>query len=97
MTTATSHFALTVTRDVTKVRRLEDLAGLARAAIAAEQARRDQELLGRLSGCLFQLGLSLQAAAGQPHGVASQRITEALQRLDDAIQEIRHTALASHR
>jgi PAS domain S-box-containing protein len=93
---ATSHLALTVTRDVTKARRLEDLAGLARAAIAAEQAHRGQELLDRLSGSLFQVGLSLQAASGQPHGVASIRIAEALQHLDDAIRDIRRTAFASH-
>ena len=95
VTTVTSHFALTVTRDVTKARRLEDLAGLARAAIAAEQAHRGQELLDRLSGSLFQVGLSLQAAAGQPHGVATKRIAEALQHLDDAIRDIRRTAFAS--
>jgi hypothetical protein len=38
---------------------------------------------------LFHVGLSLQAAIDLPHRMARQRITEALQHLDDTIQEIR--------
>jgi anti-anti-sigma factor len=86
--TATGHFILAVIRDTTEMRRREDLAGLARAA-AAEQTHRGKELLDRVAGSLFQVGHSLQTAIDLPREVARERITEALDRLDDTIHEIR--------
>jgi anti-anti-sigma factor len=92
VTSAAGQFALTVIRDITQTRRFEDL-GL--AASAAEQARRGQHVLDRLSNSLFQVGLSLHAAMDQPAEEARQRITEALGQLDDNIREIREAAFTS--
>jgi hypothetical protein len=89
--TATGHFILAVIRDATEARRREDLADLARAAVA-EQTHQDQELLDRVVHGLFQVGLSLQAAVNLPNEVARERITEALRQLDDTIHEIRDYA-----
>ncbi len=86
--TATGQFILAVIRDATEVRHREDLADLARAAVA-EQSNQGQELLDRVVHSLFAVGLSLQAAAGLPGEVAEEHITEALARLDDTIQQIR--------
>ena len=74
--------------------RTGDSAGLARAA-AAEQARAGQELLDRVVRSLFQVGLSLQAAADLPGDVAREHIAGALGRLDDTIHEIRGHAFAA--
>jgi anti-anti-sigma factor len=87
--TATGHLTLAVVRDVTQTRQRDDLAGLARAAVGAQQTQRGPELLDKVISRLFRVGLSLQAAIDLPHRVARQRITEALQHLDDTIQEIR--------
>jgi anti-anti-sigma factor len=92
--TATSHLTLAVIRDVTETRRRDDLAGLARAAAAADQQHRSQELLDRIVNDLSHVGISLQAATGLPTDVARQRITEALRRLDDTIHEIRDHGFA---
>lgn len=92
--TATGHFVLAVIRDAAQDRRREDLADLARAAVA-EHTRRDQELLDRVVHELFQVGLSLQAAVDLPSEVARERITEALHRLDDTIHEIRDYAFSA--
>jgi PAS domain S-box-containing protein len=92
--TATQHLALAVVRDVTDMQRLEDLADLARAAVAAEQAHHEQQLLDRITGSLYEVGLSLQAAAELPHELASERIAGALRLLDDTIREIRDTAFS---
>ena len=92
--TATGHFTLTVIRDATEIRKREDLADLAWAAVA-EQADRSQELLDRVVQSLYQVGLSLQAAADLPSDVARERITDALARLDETIQDIRDHAFAS--
>ena len=92
--TATGRFTLAVIRDVTEIRRREDLADLARAA-AAEQAHRGQELLDRIVNSLFHVGVSLQAAIDLPSDVARQRIAEALRRLDDTIREIRDHVFAA--
>ena len=86
--TATGRFTLAVIRDVTETRRRDDLADLARAAVA-EQAHRGQELLDRIASSLFHVGVSLQAAIDLPSDVAKQRIAEALWHLDDTIREIR--------
>ena len=95
MPTATGHFILAVIRDAAETRRREDLAALARAA-ATEQAHRGQELLDRVAGSLFQVGHSLQSAIDLPREVARERITEALDRLDDTIREIRDYVFTTH-
>jgi len=89
--TASNHFVLAVIRDATEARRREDLADLARAAVA-EHTRRDRELLDRVSQSLFRVGLSLQAARELPGELARERITDALTELDDAIRDIRDYA-----
>jgi anti-anti-sigma factor len=91
--TATGHFILAVIRDATETRRREDLADLARAAVA-EHTQRDQELLDRVTQSLFQVGLSLQAAADQPSELARERIADALRELDDTIRDIRSYVFA---
>ena len=91
--TATGHFVLAVIRDAAQARRREDLADLARAAVA-EHTRHDQELLDRVVQGLFQVGLSLQAAANLPSELARERITDALSELDDTICDIRDYSLA---
>jgi anti-anti-sigma factor len=93
--TAVGHFALTVIRDVTEAPRFEDLAELARAAVAAEQAPCGRVLLDTIITSLFHAGLSLQAAMDLPADAARQRITEALVHLDDTIREIRDAAFAT--
>jgi anti-anti-sigma factor len=87
--TATGHLILAVVRDVTEIRRGEDLVGLAQAAAATGQAQRSRELLDQVTASLFEVGVSLQAAIDLPHHLARQRITAALQRLDDTICQIR--------
>jgi anti-anti-sigma factor len=92
--TATGHFVLAVIRDAAQDRRREDLADLARAAVA-EHTRRDQELLDRVVHGLFEVGLSMQAAVDLPSEVARERITQALRQLDDTIHEIRDYAFSA--
>lgn len=87
--TATGHLNLAVIRDVTQAQQPQDLMGLARAAVAAQEAHRDTELLDRVVDSLFKVGLILQAATDLPHDEARQRIAEALQHLDDTIHQIR--------
>jgi hypothetical protein len=87
--TATGHLTLAIVRDVTQARQRDDLVELAWAAVAADQAHRSQGLLDRVVSSLFHVGVSLQAAIGLPHHTARQRITEALQHLDDTIHDIR--------
>ncbi len=91
--TATGLFVLAVIRDATEARRREDLADLARAAVA-EHTRRDQELFDRVVQSLFRVGLSLQAAADLPSELARERITDALRELDDTIRDVRGYAFA---
>jgi PAS domain S-box-containing protein len=86
--TATGRFILAVIRDVTEDLPRADLADLARAAAAAEQARHGRGLLDRMVNSLLHVGLSLQAAIDLPHDVAVQQIADALRRLDDTIREI---------
>jgi anti-anti-sigma factor len=90
--TATGRFTLAVIRNLAETRQREDLVGLARATVAATQGPHGGELLNRLVGNLFEVGLSLQIAIELPHDIAGKRITEALQRLDDTIREIRDHA-----
>jgi anti-anti-sigma factor len=93
--TATGHLILAVIRDSTERRSRGDLADLARAA-AGEQTRRSRELLDAVVHSLFEVGVSLQAATALPEDVARARITEALARLDDTIQEIRSYEFDEH-
>jgi anti-anti-sigma factor len=92
--TATEDFVLAVIRDATEARRGGDLADLARSAVAA-QSHRTTDLLDRVVRHLFEVGLSLQAAADLPGDVARERLTEALEQLDDTIHEIRDYAFTS--
>lgn len=86
--TATGHFILAVIRDITHEQSRADLADLARAAAAADDARRGRELLSRVVDGLLRVGLSLQDAIELPHQTAVQKIAEALRDLDDTIREI---------
>jgi anti-anti-sigma factor len=92
VTTAAGHFTVIVIRDITETRRAGELADLAAAAVAAEQAHRGQELLDMTITSLFHVRLSLQAAIDLPAELIRQRIAEALGHLDDTIREIRNTA-----
>jgi anti-anti-sigma factor len=92
--TATGHFVLAVIRDAAQDWRREDLADLARAAVAG-QTQRDRDLLDRVVRNLFQVGVSLQAAVDLPSEVARERIAEALDRLDDTVHEIRDSAFTA--
>jgi len=86
--TATGRFILAVIRDVTEDLPRADLADLAHAAAAAEQARHGRGLLDRVANGLLHVGLSLQAAIDLPQDVAVQQIADALHRLDETIREI---------
>lgn len=83
-------------RDATDVRRRDDLADLARAAVS-EQTQRGEELLDRLVSNLFRVGVSLQGAADLPHDVARERIADALRQLYQTIHDIREHAFSAHR
>jgi len=91
--TATGHYVLAVIRDPARGRH-GDLAELARSAVL-EQSARVQELLDRVARQLFQVGLSPEAAAELPGEIAQRRITDALDRLDETIHEIRDYAFGS--
>ena len=67
-------------------------AGQARAA--AERTDRAEEMLDWAVSCIFNVGMSLQAAADLPRDVTAQRITEALDQLDEMLREIRHHVFA---
>jgi anti-anti-sigma factor len=86
--TASETFVLAVIRDVTVPERRNDLLDLAQGAVA-DQPQVTRDLLDRVVHQLFQVGLSLQAASGLPGDVARKRLAEALDQLDDTIQEIR--------
>jgi anti-anti-sigma factor len=92
--TATEHFVLAVIRDATQAGRRDDLAEMARGA-AAVPSRPTKDLLDRVVQRLFQVGLSLQAAAELPAEVARERLSEALDQLDDTIHEIRDYAFTT--
>jgi PAS domain S-box-containing protein len=86
--TADAHLVLAVVRDATHAQLHDDLAVLL-GGTAAREAERSRELLDRVVASLFHAGLSLQAAAMLPADVARERISAALQHLDDTIHEIR--------
>ena len=94
--TASGHFVLAVVRDATQEHWQDDLAGLVRVVLA-EQAQHAEDLLDRVIGSLFHVGLSLDTAAGQPAELARERISQALQRLDDTVREIRDHVFRSRR
>jgi len=89
--TATGRFSLAVVRDMTAVRSLADLDV---AAAAAEQVRRSQDLLDTIITSLYEVGVSLQAAADLPRDKARPHIEEALRILDDTISQIRDSTFA---
>ena len=89
--TASETFVLAVIRDTTEPGRRNDLLDLAQGAVA-DQPQVTSDLLDRVVHRLFQVGLSVQAASGLPGDVARKRLAEALDQLDDAIQEIRDYA-----
>jgi hypothetical protein len=86
---------MAVIRDITDSRPRADLADLAHAATTAGQSDRGRELLDRVVGNLYHVGLSLQHAIELPHDAARERIAEALRRLDNTIREIRDHVFAS--
>jgi anti-anti-sigma factor len=94
--TASRHFVLAVVRDATHERWQDDFTALV-GSVLAEQAQHAEELLGRVVGSLFHVGLSLDKAAGQPAELAREQITEALQGLDDIIHEVRDHVFRSRR
>ncbi len=89
--TSGGHLVLAVVRDAGREARRADLASLA-LAVASDLQQDSQELLHTVVSSLFQVGLSLQAAAVLPAGVARERISQALLRLDEVIHEIRDHA-----
>ena len=86
--TATATFVLAVVRDATQARRRDDLADLARGT-AAGRSPLAKDLLDRVVHRLFQVGLGLQGAASLPAEVAQERLSAALDELDETIHEIR--------
>ena len=94
--TVSGHLVLAVVRDATHEQGQDDLTGLVRTALA-QQAHHAGELLDRVVGSLFHVGLSLDRAADQPAELARERISEALQRLDDIVHEIRDHVFRSPR
>jgi anti-anti-sigma factor len=89
--TASETFVLAVIRDATEPERRNDLLDLAQGAVA-QQPQVTRDLLDRVVDQLFQVGLSLQAASGLHGDMARKRLAEALDQLDDTIQEVRNYA-----
>ena len=89
--TPVGRFSLAVIRDMTAVRSLADLDV---AAAAADQVRRSQDLLDMIITRLYEVGVSLQAAADLPRDTARPHIEEALRILDDTISRIRDGTFA---
>ncbi len=83
--TAAGRFSLAVVRDMTAVHSLADLD----VAAAADQVRRSQDLLDMIITRLYEVGVSLQAAADLPRDTARPHIEGALRILDDTISRIR--------
>jgi anti-anti-sigma factor len=94
--TASGNFVLAVVRDATREHWQDDLTGLIHAVLA-EQAQHAEDLLDRVVDSLFHVGLILDEAAGQPAEYARERISGAIQRLDNTIHEIRHHVFRSRR
>jgi anti-anti-sigma factor len=94
MPTASEVFVLAVIRDATDSGRQNDLVDLARDAVAG-QSQATSDLFDQVVNRLFQVGLSLQAAAGLPGDVARKRLAEALDQLDEVIHQVRDYAFTS--
>lgn len=92
--TATERYVLAVIRDAAEARQRDDLADLARG-VAAGQPHLARDLLDRVIQHLFQVGLSLQAAADLPGEIVRERLGEAMDRLDEVIHEIRDYAFTA--
>jgi PAS domain S-box-containing protein len=86
--TAGQHLILGVVSDSTRPQRRHDLSALARATVSGH-GEQHHELLDKVVRSLFQVGLSLQAALDQPADTARERISDALQRLDETIRQVR--------
>jgi len=86
--TADRHFILAVIRSATQAVHRDDLTDLVWDAVAG-QARHTHDLLDRVVNGVFHVGLSLQTAIDMPAETARERLTDALQRLDDTVHEIR--------
>ncbi len=69
--TASGHFVLAVVRDATNERWQDGFTGLVRSVLA-EQVQHAEELLDRVVGSLFHVGLSPDGAAGQPAELARE-------------------------
>jgi PAS domain S-box-containing protein len=87
--TATGHYTMAVIRDISGDQSYSDLAELARAAAAAQDAHQGRELLNDVVNGLLRVGLSLQSAAEHPAEVAVRQIGEALRVVDEIIADIR--------
>jgi len=94
--TASGNFVLAVVRDATREHWQDDLTGLIHDVLA-EQAQHAEDLLDRVVDSLFHVGLSLDEAVGQPAEHARERISGALERLDNTIHEIRDHVFRSRR
>jgi anti-anti-sigma factor len=60
----------------------------------ADDPAHAEEPLDRAVGGIFDVGLILQGATGQPSGVTARHITEAVRRLDDVVRDIRNHMFA---
>src|SRR5271157_5469571 len=89
--TATGRFSLAVVRDMTAVCSLADVDA---AAAAARRVQRSRELLDTIITRLYQVGISLQAAAELICDSARPHLEEALRTLDDTISQIRDSTFA---
>jgi len=61
---------------------------------AADQADRAEQLLDWVVTSIFDIGVTLEAASDLPPDAAGMRITEALRRLDDVVQQVRRHVFA---
>jgi anti-anti-sigma factor len=93
--TTTGQLTLAVVRDLSHPAARADLATLARA-IAAGQEAPEPEFLDRVTSGLYHVGLSLQAAESLSRQQAVRHIEAALGQLDDLIREIRDRVFTRH-
>ncbi len=89
--TAVGRFSMAVVRDMTAVRSLADIDT---AAAAVRRLHRGQEILDTVITSLFQVGVSLQAAADLPGVTERAHLDEALRILDGTISRIRDSTFA---
>jgi anti-anti-sigma factor len=98
--TTTGQLTLAVIRDLTHPQPQADLATLARAVAAGQetsgQETSGQDLLHRITGGLYHVGLALHEAESLPRDRAAQRIGAALGELDELIGETRDHLFTSH-